>query len=101
MSENICQISDVQVPLMCLKDRLEKYSTTVLPRSDKDILPHSILTRSTCSVCFVLVYFNLMEQFVESCCVSLLSALHGFTVKSLWFAVPSELGLTLSFLSTL
>lgn len=27
--------------------------------------------------------------------------LHGFAVKSVWFAVPMELGLTLSFLSTL
>lgn len=82
------------------KQKFEKYSTTILPRSDKDILlPHSILTCSF--VLFVFVFFDLMEQFVESCCVSLLSALHGFTVKSFWFAVPSEFGLTLSFLSTL
>lgn len=97
LGNNTCQISDIQVPVMFLSTDFEKHSTTILPRSDCDI-PHSILTLPP------LFFFWWSNLFY---CLNLLRVslsclpLHGFAVKSVWCAVPRELGLTLSFLSTL
>lgn len=70
MCGNICQISDVQVPLMCLGTNLKSIQQPFCPGLT-ETSPHSILTRSTDgAICQILL------------CLTLLSALHGFAVKS-------------------
>lgn len=73
--------------------QFEKHSTAVLPRSDRNNPPSLRITRST--------FFKKSDAAIWSRVSLALLSLLQVLLSFFWFALPGELGLTLSFLSTL